>query len=326
VLDWLRLLRISGLATIVSNSLTAVAFAFFAGEGQDLRWFLARIWHNGPSCLWVPLTSLLLFAAGMLWNDLVDVDRDRRGNPDRPLAAGRIGLVPAYVAGVLVVIGAVLAALMIDRTHYYGLMMAGVVLVLSLLYNLVAKVIPWLGSLVMGLTRAAHACFAVLVIGADHLQAALSGAVPGLRSFWVYPTALLLWTTGVTLISELEDADRRGTRLEFLAGGALLLAALGLALGQLAEAPWLQARGLGLIGGVAVVAVALWCVWRVGRPWWQALVHASCADAGKAVAAGLGGLILLDVVLAASSHPLLGLAALACLPLFNGLSRFVRMD
>ena len=327
MIDWFRLLRASGLATIASNILAASALAFYAGESQNFVWFLARLWHNGWGCLWVPLTSALLFGAGMVWNDLVDIDRDRRdGRLHRPLADGRIGLVPAYVLGVLLVIGAVMSALMIDRVHYYGLLLAGIVLVLSLLYNLVAKAVPWLGAVVMGLVRAAHACFAVLLIGADHLEAALfGGTTPGLRSFLIYPLALFLWTTGLTLVSELEDPDRRGNRLEFLVADLLILVALLLAVTHLLGAPWLHLyRFSPLVAALGLIVVG-WCAWRVFRPWWRALRDASCAGAGSTVVAGLGSIILLDAVLAASAHPLLGLVTLACFPVFMLLSRIIRM-
>ena len=327
VLDWLRLLRASGLATIVSNLLAASSLAFYAGEGQNPLWFLARLWHNGWSCLWVPVTSALLFAAGMVWNDLVDIDRDRRAERfHRPLVDGRIGLVPAYVVGVLLVIGAVLAALMIDRVHYYGLLLAGIVLILSLLYNLVAKTIPWLGSVVMGLVRSSHACFAVLVIGADHVEAALlGGGTPGLRSFLIYPAILFLWTTGLTLAGELEDHDRRGTRLEFLIAGFLLFLALVLSAAHLVTAPWLHLSRMAPLVALLGLGVIGWCGWRVFRPWWSALRAARCEGAGATVVAGLGGIILIDAVLAASAHPLLGVVTLGCFPVFIVISRLVRM-
>lgn len=334
MLDWLRLLRISGLATIVSNSMAAVLLGFFAGESVHFQWLLARLWHNGWGCLWVPFTSFLLYAAGMVWNDLVDVDKDRRDRAARPLAAGRIGLAPAYVTGVLLVIGAVLASLKIDH-GYYGLMAAGLVLSLILLYNLVAKEVPILGSVVMGLTRASHACFALLIIGPDHLRTALVGGhAPGLRSFLVYPLVLGLYVFGLTLVSELEDHARRGRRIELLAGGACVGLALLLALSRLADAPWLASQlngGLpskaGAILGLGVaLGAAGWAGWRFFRPWWQAVRLSRCAAVPPVVLAGLGGLILLDVVFATAAHPLAGLLVLGLFPVFLGLGRLARMD
>jgi hypothetical protein len=210
MLDWLRLIRASGLATIISNSLAAVFTAFYAGEGDRLLWLLARLKHNGTEALWVLLASFLLYAAGMVWNDLIDVDRDRVGNPKRPLPAGRIGLVPAYVVGILTVLGAVLAAMHVE----YGFFLAGIVLSLALLYNLVAKSVPWLGSLVMAATRAAHACFALLLLGPDYVRIVLNPgeAPPGQVAPFVYPLVLGIYIFGLTLVSELEERAAGGGR------------------------------------------------------------------------------------------------------------------
>ncbi len=48
--------------------------------------------------------------------------------------------------------------------------------------------------------------------------------------------------------------------------------------------------------------------------------------AGATVFAGLAGIILLDTLVAASSHPLGALVVLALFPLFRGLGVLIRMD
>ncbi len=333
MLDWLRLIRASGLATIVSNSLAAVFTAFFAGEGDRILWLAARIKHNGIDALWVLLASFLLYAAGMLWNDLIDVDRDRVGNPRRPLPSGRIGLVPAYVVGVLTVLGAVLAAMHVE----YGFFLAGIVLTLALLYNLVAKSVPWLGSLVMAATRASHACFALLLLGPDYVRMVLTpsqaigetGAAP-----FVYPIILGIYIFGLTLVSELEERGRRGSRMTFLIGGACMAFAVLAAVGGLFSADWLR-HLLSAGGGWPVLAIASvlfalacagWLAFTVGRAWLAALQSCKCELVGRTVVAGLGGMILLDAVVASTAHPLGGLACALCYPVFITVSRAIRMD
>jgi 4-hydroxybenzoate polyprenyltransferase len=332
MLDWLRLIRASGLATIISNSLAAVFTAFYAGEGDRLLWLLARLKHNGTEALWVLLASFLLYAAGMVWNDLIDVDRDRVGNPKRPLPAGRIGLVPAYVVGILTVLGAVLAAMHVE----YGFFLAGIVLSLALLYNLVAKSVPWLGSLVMAATRAAHACFALLLLGPDYVRMVLNPgeAPPGQVAPFVYPLVLGIYIFGLTLVSELEERGRRGSRLTFVIGGLCMAFALLAAVGGLFTADWirhlLRAGGawpvLALLAVGFALACAGWLAFTVGRAWFSALRACKCELVGKTVVAGLGGMILLDAVVASAAHPLGGLACAACYPVFLAISGAIRMD
>ena len=332
MLDWLRLIRASGLATIVSNSLAAIFVAFYAGEGDRILWLAARLKHNGSQILWILLASFLLYAAGMIWNDLIDVDRDRIGNSKRPLPSGRIGLVPAYIVGVLTVLGAVLAAMHVE----YGFLLAGIVLTLALLYNLVAKAVPVLGSVVMGLTRAAHACFALLLLGPDYVRMVLSPAsgTADLHTGVVYPVILGIYIFGLTLVSELEERGRRGNRLTFIVGGACMAFALLAALGGLMSADWLHhllhsGAGWAVLALLAVafaLACAGWLAYSVGQAWFAALLSCRCDLVGRTVVTGLAGMILLDAVVATSAHPLGGLACAALYPVFLGVSKLIRMD
>jgi 4-hydroxybenzoate polyprenyltransferase len=331
VLDWLRFIRVSGLATIASNCAAMVLFAFYTGEMLDPKWIGRLLTADPARIAWLLLASALLYAAGMAWNDLADVERDRIINPKRPLPSQRLHLPTAMVGAALMGIGALVAALMAEGP--LGALAALTVLTLALIYNFEAKHIPWLGSLVMGLTRAAHACFALLIIGPDALRAALiADAPPGSRSLLIYPGILLLYTTGLTVISELEH--RGGRRWELLAGAALMVAGISLALTQFIGAPWqrawLVAGGpwpLALAGALLLVGgSAAWLVWQIGRPCVLAVTQSSRAQAGRTLIAGLGGMILLDVIVAGAAHPLGGLLVLGLYPLFKAVSGAIRMD
>lgn len=339
MLDWLRLIRASGMATIASNSLAAVLTAFYAGEGDRIVWLALRLKHNGVQTLWVLLASFLLYAAGMLWNDLIDVDRDRTGNPQRPLPSGRIGLVPAWIVGVLTMCGAMFAASHVD----YGFFLAGVVLMLALLYNLVAKSLPWLGSMVMGTVRASHACFALLLLGPDYVQMILTpnatptpGAVASGNTYaaFVYPVILGIYIFGLTLVSEHEERQRRGSRLGFIVGGAAMAFALLAALGGLAGADWLphllHAGSLWPLAAIASMLFALACAgylgWTLFSAWLMALRSARCENVGRVVVTGLGGMILLDAVIASAAHPLGGLLCAAFYPIFFVMGKLIRMN
>lgn len=331
MLDWLRLIRASGLATIASNCAAMVLFAFYTGDSLDVRW-LGRLLAADPVRLgWLLLASCLLYAAGMAWNDLADVERDRIIHPRRPLPSGRLHLPTAVVVGAMLGVGAVVSALLAEGP--LAALAALAVLVLSLLYNFEAKHVPWLGSLAMAATRAAHACFALFIIGPDALRAAfVAEAPPGARWLLGYPLVLLLYTWGLTVISELEH--RPGRRWELLAGGGLMLLALALAvrwfIGAPWQQPWLVGGGpwpLALAGSVLVAGTATaLLLWQVGRPLALAVRQASRAWAGRTLVAGLGGFILLDCVVASAAHPLGGLLVLALWPIFRAASGSLRMD
>lgn len=332
MLDWLRLVRISGLCTIASNLIAAALVAFYVQGGLDPVWLAARLVHECPRALWVLAASCLLFASGMMWNDLSDVARDRIINPKRPLPSGRIPLPLASVVAALTTIGSLLASAMAEPSGL-GLWAGGVVLSLALLYDFAAKQVPWLGSLVMCLVRMAHAVFALLLLGPDYLRVALvAPGPPGLPSPLLYPAILGLYVFGLTLVSELEH--RRSLRWELLVGGLVMAVALTCALVHLATASWIPTMLSGggwrpLVAVAALTAALLAAVELVrtaGVAWWQALRGGSRARIGPVIGAGLGGMILLDAIIATGAHPLGVLLILPLYTVFRGLSRAIRMD
>ena len=111
LLDWLKLVRATGLVTILTNITAAVVMAIYANEGLNPKWLFDRLRQEGIAhILWMVSASCLLYMAGMLWNDLADVGRDRVLHPRRPLPSGRINLGTAYLVGVMLAVGALVCA------------------------------------------------------------------------------------------------------------------------------------------------------------------------------------------------------------------------
>jgi len=332
LLDWLKLVRATGLVTILTNIIAAVVTAVYGSEGLDPGWLMKRLYQGGfPHIAWLVSASCLLYMAGMLWNDLADVGRDRVLHPRRPLPSGRINLGTAYLVGVLLAVGALVSAAMVDVHAFHA---AGVVLSLIMLYNLVTKDIPWLGSLTMAAVRMSHAVFALLLLGTDYLKVAVVGhSAPGHGTLLAYPLILGCYIFGVTLVSELES--RPGRRIELLIGGACLFGSVVAGGWLLASAHWITHLSQGdstlhvvAVGLSAVMGAVLFIllVWRIWRPWTAALRSGRSEQVGPVVGAALGGIIFLDALIATSAHPLGGLAILCLLPVFLIGKSIVRMD
>lgn len=127
---WLELLRLPNLFTVPGD--------VFVG------WALAGCRGHLPIA--AVLVSLALYSAGLIWNDVFDFDTDARERPRRPLPSGRIPRAQAFwVANFLALFGLFLAG--------SGVGVAAVLTGLILFYNLVAKKIPGVGVLTMGLCR-----------------------------------------------------------------------------------------------------------------------------------------------------------------------------
>src|SRR5262249_18052035 len=50
------------------------------------------VWGNAKTLAALLLASSGLYLAGMVWNDVFDVDTDRKERPDRPIPSGDISL------------------------------------------------------------------------------------------------------------------------------------------------------------------------------------------------------------------------------------------
>jgi 4-hydroxybenzoate polyprenyltransferase len=332
LLDWLKLTRATGLVTIFSNIIAAVVTAFYASDGLNPIWLINRLWNADLSkiaCL--VAASCLLYLAGMLWNDLADVGRDRTLHPRRPLPAGRIGLGAAFFVGVLLAIGALICAALVDVHAFYA---AGVVLSLIMLYNLVTKDIPYIGSINMALVRFTHAIFALLLLGTDYLRFAMMQFGNGEHGqLLAYPIILFCYIFGVTLISELES--RAGRRAELIIGGLFVFGSIIAGGYLLATAHWIRTLGPGddklYVIGIGLSAVLgagifAWLLFRVGKPWLNALRSGRSEHVGPVVGAALGGILLFDALIATSAHPVGGLAILCLIPFFVIGRKVVRMD
>ena len=49
LLDWLKLMRVTGLVTILTNITAAVVTAVYASEGLDPLWLLKRLYQGGTA-------------------------------------------------------------------------------------------------------------------------------------------------------------------------------------------------------------------------------------------------------------------------------------
>ena len=97
--------------------------------------------------------SLLIYAAGLLWNDYFDLPEDARERPSRPLPSGRIRVGQVALAANVLVAAAVAASAIAEpkgKTMLYVVMALGMVV---LAYDWSLKRRPVLGPLAMGSCR-----------------------------------------------------------------------------------------------------------------------------------------------------------------------------
>ena len=134
---WLRLLRVPNLLTVPGDPLAGF---LLSTHGGPLRW----------AALSAIVASLCFYCAGLILNDIADLERDRKERPGRPLPSGmispRMALAAFCVFSLLALVFSFLAGL---KSFYAGLILFSAILS----YNLLFKAVPWLGPLNMGLCR-----------------------------------------------------------------------------------------------------------------------------------------------------------------------------
>ncbi|MBU0679504.1 MAG: UbiA family prenyltransferase [Verrucomicrobia bacterium] len=151
---WLELVRIPNLLTVPGDPVAGFLLAAHGGRG-------------GFALLVVAAASICFYMAGLIINDLTDIEEDRTAHHDRPLPAGRIERRhAANAAGIAMGIGLLLCILLGKRTVVIGLCLLGMIAT----YNFSLKSLPFLGHVNMGLCRGLS-----LLLGA--------AAVPALHPF-----------------------------------------------------------------------------------------------------------------------------------------------
>jgi len=180
--DWLQLFRVPNLLTVPGDP---IAGAILASAGQGIT--VERV-------ALVAMAGVGLYAAGLLMNDVVDIEIDKKERPGRPIASGVVSRSMAtLVAVALGVISLVFCMVAGKEVAVVGLCLAAAIL----LYNGVLKNVPVLGAVTMGTCRALS-----VLLGASLVEG-------GMTSKLVVVAALILlaYITCVTLLARHETDE-----------------------------------------------------------------------------------------------------------------------
>jgi 4-hydroxybenzoate polyprenyltransferase len=301
MLDWLRLVRLPNHATAAADVL--------AGFLVAAHWTGAA-WP--PAACWLAvLASLCFYAAGMVLNDVEDVEIDRRERPERPLPRGAIGVGSAARVGQGLLSGGTVAACAAAITSgHAGPAAVGAGLTLAVwLYDRHARRTP-LGPAVMGACR-----------GLNWLLGMTAAGGPTGRGEWLIPLGMAVYVAGITIYAR-DEAGR--SRRSGLATGLMVMAAgLVIAAGH----AWLGDRAAALPGGLRLQDwLLLWtllCASIIGRG-----MGGVVAPVPRRVQAAVGNAIMsiitLDAaIVLAACGPRWALAVIALVPLFLAGRRIV---
>ncbi|WP_150450811.1 UbiA-like protein EboC [Arenibacter lacus] len=285
---YLQLTRPANLPTAAADILAGIAISGF---------FLASTQHASLAWMAVVLliaASVLLYAAGVVLNDVFDYKLDQVERPERPIPSGVIPLTSAAVfGGVLMVLG-------IGAAFWVGLSSGLVALGLALsilLYDALGKHHPFFGPLNMGLCRGLNLWLGMSILGQlIHWQCAL---IP------------ILYIAAITLISrgEVHGDNKRHIVLAGLLYVVVITAIAGILL-YAGQNIW-----------VSLPFVLLFAI-LIFRPLLRAYRENSPQNIKMAVKTGVISIIVLDAALAVGfSYWWVGVVTLLLWPLSIYLSK-----
>lgn len=271
---WAELGRVSNLPTIVSNVVVGPAAAAAAMPGSRIEWKDAAVAGAGVA---------ILYLAGMVLNDVIDVTLDRRERPSRPIPSGRVSRRAAMVAcGVLMAAGVGLTGVN-GASLRFGLVLAGLIIAYDVVHHV------WSPSvLLMGACRG-MVYVVTAVAGLGTVEAARHALLPAL-AVGVHTVLLSIVARG--------EASEQSSRARWL---AFLIPILPIVV--------VQPRGAeGLMWSVvAGVAMAAWLLAAARH------LFDRRPNPRAAVMAYLAGFCLIDTYLVAVyGRPTLMLVTVAC--------------
>ncbi len=169
-----------------ANVVTAIAdiMAGFAASGVAMWWVISG--ENGENLFWLVLSTIGLYAGGVVFNDVFDAELDRVERPERPIPSGAASVWSAGTFGALLLILGIFSAWMVSNT---SLLLALFVSVSALIYDAWGKHQNVLGPINMGICRGAN-----LLLGVS--------AVPAMvTEFWYISLIPIIYIAAITMIS-----------------------------------------------------------------------------------------------------------------------------
>ena len=266
---WLELLRISNVPTCLSNVL--VGWTIGGGDFDPLP--------LGILCGVV----IAIYLAGMILNDVFDVEWDRIHRPDRPIPAGLISGATASVMAVILLLAAIAGAFWLGpATLTATLLLMGLVIA----YDAIHRIAP---AAIITMASCRAMVYLVAAIAAREVVPAPM-IIGGML-------ALAIWTAGLTLLARREATGKVMHWPVMLYPAAVLIAFLLIPVSNPA---------LTVLVGALLLLQFLWILSTLSRS--ESVV--------PAVLASIAGISLLDaVLLGMMDAPIMAIVAVCCFAL-----------
>lgn len=273
---YLRLMRPANIVTSVADVLAGIAISgfFFRPEAGYL-----------PVVL-LCLSTIGLYAGGIVFNDVFDAGLDKVERPERAIPSGAVSVYQAtLLGGILLLSGIIFAFLYSPRSGIIAILIA----FFALIYNKFGKHHTFLGPLNMGLCRGLNLLLGMSILPEALYQWHLLGLIP------------LIYIYSITMISQGEVHG--GRKINLYIASVLYLIVIGFI-------AFFSGTGGKLL--YALIFLLPFTV-MIFRPLIRAIQDPVGPNIGKAVKAGVISLILMDAAWAAAFGSIYVAFLIACL-------------
>ena len=278
---YLQLTRPANLVTAIADIFAGMAIAQFTFSSFEPAFLI--------------LSTLGLYAGGVVMNDVFDAKLDSIERPERPIPSGKVPLGSATFMGISFLLLGILFAAMFS---FEGGIIAFTIALFTVIYNRFAKHHAFLGPLTMGMCRGGN-----LILGMSVLPESIDQ--------WGFIALLpIAYIFAITMISQDEVHGGKQRTLYIALILYLIVLIVQLVISQ----------RLGNI--LFTLPFVILHAWLIGRPLWNAIQNPVGPLIGKAVKAGVISLIVMNAswCVAFGLWPL-ALIVLALLPLSILLAR-----
>lgn len=279
--NYLQLIRPANVVTAISDVLAGVALSgLFTIFDKDL---------HSLSIVYLCISTVCLYAAGIVFNDIFDFELDKVERPERVLPSGRVSLKNAIIFGTILNIVGIISAFQVSVLSGY---LAVAIAISCLVYDKFAKHNAVLGPLNMGLCRGLN-----LLLGMSILNLSL------FENYWlaIIPIAYI---AAITMVSR---GEVHGGNTKNLIVAAFIYAYV--AASQLVVAYYAEAF-------VYTLAFVLLYLYLIFKPLYLAYKNPIGPNIGKAVKVGVLSLIIMNAAwVSVSGNLWLAVAVALLLPI-----------
>ncbi|WP_242202757.1 UbiA-like protein EboC [Aestuariivivens insulae] len=145
-MKWYAVLQIMRPANVITSIADIIAGIAIAGFLIPNMWNPEIITH----IILLGVSTACLYAGGIVFNDVFDIEQDKINRPERVIPSGRLSLKAAQSLGTTLFALGIIAAFLVSKTSGF---LAMAIMLLALLYDKYSKHHVALGPLNMGLCR-----------------------------------------------------------------------------------------------------------------------------------------------------------------------------